>query len=217
MKKILLVAIAMLLLLTGCKKEVKQLEFNLANLSTLLDRSADYVLKASPGVFDDSGTDYMWFKLDDVIEGIDKTLIYYDFVSDKCDFLTLYSYYTNYLEDAEVLIQLAEDEVGEGEYYSLKYYDASSVLQSKEFTSLEDLLKFITDNSLTVNKVDEVMAIHHFNDTYFMSGGYYDDDYDAFYSVVEIGWWDDLVGMTGDKNIVKSLFRQHDMSHQIVK
>jgi hypothetical protein len=217
MKKTLLIAIALIFALTSCKKEIHQLAFSLGNLSTLLDKSTDYVMKASPGTVDEEKSDYIYFLLEDEMEDIDQILLYYDFINDKCDFLSIYSMYLDQLGDAITLLELAEDEAGEAEYYYLAFYDASSVWQELEFDSLNELLTFITNNNLTVAKVDEIIAIHHFNDAYFMSGGYFDDGDGKFISLVEIGWWDDLSKADTDIEIVRSRFRNDGPSHLLVK
>jgi len=214
MRRLVFCTLALVFALTGCKKDIEQLPFTLKNLSTLIEKSSDYITQASPGTVDETDAGYMYFLLNDAIEGISTLHLYYDLEEDLCDFILVYSDVANRLADAQALIELSESELGAGVYYYLGYYDDESVLQEEEFADYDEMQTFIADSSLVVADIDEMMVIYHEGEFYYMSGGYYSESNSYFMSLIEIGFWDALAMVPEDQNsIVKSSEknRRHEM------
>ena len=194
MKKIWLYTCILLIAFSGCKKdkdeEVDQLSMTLKNLTTLLGKTSNYIKAASPGDLDTDETDYMYFKIFDVIPGIDRAYIYYNLDDDECDFIIMFSDYEDTIEHSEIMMSMTEDELGDNnaEWYYIGYYDTSDVFQEQEFMTFDGLWKYVADSSITALDLEEISALYHYNDSYLYSGGYLYEN--ALFSMVEIGWWD---------------------------
>jgi hypothetical protein len=193
MKKFSLFFVILLFSFTGCKKESSQVSFSLTNLTTFLGKTSDYISNASPGEMDREEDDYLYFILEDEIEGIDDVYIYYNLDSySECDFIDIGSNYLNSLDDADTLLNLTEDEFGTAEDYYLSYYDDSSVLQEYGFDTKNELLTCKDTAGVNLNNIDQVFGLYHYNKYYILAGGYYSDTYSCFFSLIEIGYYDDL-------------------------
>jgi|WetSurMetagenome_2_1015567.scaffolds.fasta_scaffold48342_3 hypothetical protein len=214
MKKILFFAAIIILTVTACKDDgPSQITFSLENLTKLVEKSASYIKKASPGDIYITQDTYLYFKLKEVIEGFDVAYLYYNIESKKCNYIIVLPNEVDVLSDAETLMNLADTEMGDASYYYLSYYDANSVNQEEYFDSLTELWAFISSESLDTSTIENVTSLYHYNDYYIMSGGYYytstSDSY--FQPVIEIGLYSDLAGKLDDsgklsKNAMKQLF-----------
>lgn len=174
MKKLLIASLIVLLALPGCKKDkedVKQLDFTLTNMTTLMGKSQGYIKDASPGVYDEdlSETDFIFFNYDE-IGVVGNLVIAYDFVENKCDGIVMLGE-SEELDAAEYLMSLAEDEFGTGALYNLSYYDDALVLQEEDFTSYEDLWLFVDDFLLTASDIESILAAYTHNDQIIVAGG----------------------------------------------
>lgn len=174
MKKLLIATLIVLLAIPGCKKDkedVKQLEFTLTNMTTLMGKSQGYIKDASPGVYDEnlSETDFLFFNYDE-IGVVGNLVIAYDFVDNKCDGIVMLGE-SEELDAADYLMSLAEDEFGTGELYNLSYYDDALVLQEETFTSYEDLWLFVDDFLLTASDIESILAGYVHGDQIIIAGG----------------------------------------------
>ncbi len=194
MKRLLCMALILTFALSGCNKEkdIEQIPFKLKRIATLIEKSSAYIRDASPGTIDEEDDDYLYFLLEDEIEDIDRAYIFYDFLDNKCDYIIIFSNYLDVLENAESLMNLVEDEIGKGLLYYLEYDDTLSVIQEKSFNSCDSLWHFVSNNSISVESVNEVASLHHYDEYYFFSGGVYNPDKNYFMSLIEIGLWDEL-------------------------
>jgi hypothetical protein len=188
MKKLLPVTLIMLFALTGCKKDkedVKQLDFTLTNMTTLIGKSQGYIKQASPGVFEESESDpdYLFFNYDELGAVVGYLIIGYEFVENKCDDIVMLGESED-LEAVDYLMSMAEDEFGAGLLYSLSYYDDGSVLQEEEFTSYEDLWLFVDDFLLTPEDVVTILAGYTHNDKIVVAGGMWVNEF--FWPMVDI-------------------------------
>jgi hypothetical protein len=188
MKKLLPVALIILAALAGCKKDkedVKQLDFTLTNMTTLIKKSQGYIKQASPGVFEENESDpnYLVFNYDELGAVVGYLIIGYEFVGDKCDDIVMLGESED-LDAVDFLMSMAEDEFGAGLLYSLSYYDDGSVLQEEEFTSYDDLWLFVDDFLLTPEDVVTILAGYTFNDKIIIAGGTWLNEF--FWPIVDI-------------------------------
>jgi hypothetical protein len=174
MKKLLLTSLIVLLAFSGCKKDkedIKQIEFTLTNMTTLMGKSQDYIKDASPGVYDESlsETDFLFFNYDE-IGVVGNLVIAYDFVENKCDGIIMLGE-SEELDAADYLMSMAEDEFGTGVLYNLSYYDDAAVLQEETFTTYEDLWLFVDDFLLTASDIESILGGYIHGDQIIIAGG----------------------------------------------
>jgi len=195
MKKLLFYTIILIISILSCEKDkVTQLTFSLKNLTTLIDKSSDHIKKASPGEIYLNEEDYIIFGMQDAIGGIDNVYLYYNLIEDQCNTILIFPEDFDILSDAEGFMNLAETEIGEAEGYYISYYDAELINKEEEFVTLDELWALVTNDGITVDKMDEIMGLYFYNDFYFMAGGFYDGNYEHFQSMIQIGRQEDLSG-----------------------
>lgn len=188
MKKLLLIALAVLLPFTSCKKDKKEsvdkLTFTLENLSTLIGKSADYIKQASPGTFDENASDaeFLFFSYTG-ISALGEVGIGYQISSSKCDDVAALSDEES-LAAVDYLMSMAEDEFGTGAGYILTYYDDLDVLQEEQFDNYDDLWLFIDDYSLVESDIDGIIAVYEVGNLAALVGAVWISDY--FWPMVEI-------------------------------
>lgn len=195
MKKYLIVIILLSISFNACnkKEEYTRLSFSLKNMATLLGETSDYISKVSPGKNTQEEDGYMYYFLENEIDGIDQVYICYALNSiNECSFINLLSNSVNSFEDADTLIDLAESEFGTAEYYYLSYYDDSSALHEQTYYSTGELRTCIDTAGVNVNNIDQVFGLYHYEKYYILAGGYYSYDYGGFFSLIEIGYYDKL-------------------------
>ncbi len=198
-KNTLLYAGIIAVMLSSCHKDeekITQIDLTLKNLLTLLDKSSDYIMQASPGVLDEAGDDYMYFYVEDAIENIDEAYLYYDFSDGRCRYMVIVSNKLNSLVDARFLMDMTENEIGDG-YYYLSYDESDSVTLEDEYESFDALWEYIDTNNVIVENVNEVSAYYLYGDYYFISGGVAYPEEDFFMPMLEIGYYDDLLKNAG--------------------
>jgi hypothetical protein len=193
MKKFSLLLIILLIFSTGCKKEDSRLSFSLKNLTTLLGKTSEYISNASPGEIYKDEDDYLYFFLEDIIDGIDEVYVYYNLDSyEECDYINIVLNSRNSLSDADTLLNLAEDEFSTAEYYYLSYYDDSTVLKEYLYDTKSELQTSKDTAGVSLNNIDQVFGLYHYDKYYILAGGYYSDTYNCFFSLIEIGFYNDL-------------------------
>jgi hypothetical protein len=193
MKKIFLGISILLIILSSCKKEVEvtQIELTLKNLTTLLGKSTDYIKDASPGIFDEAGDDYLAFNIINSLEVIETGFIFYNITDKKCDMIIIGSNDMNNIDEAKDLMNLSENEFGDGSYF-LSYNDSIEVLHDKNFNTYNELWEFVNTNKIVVGDITEISSLHSYNDYYFISGGAYMQEAASFMPIIQIGYIKDL-------------------------
>jgi hypothetical protein len=214
MKKILIAGLAILLILSGCKKDedISQLSFTLKHLASLVGKSSSYIKQASPGELDEEDPEYLYFIADDKIQGVDEAYLYYNLTDSKCDWLQTFSKWLDDLNEIESMMTYAEDELGEAEEYQLSYYDVDLILQDETFATFDELWSFINDNAILIDDIDWAAGIYHYENYYVLAGGAYDDYNSGTMSFIEIGLWADLSKKSTSGG---SMMRKADKLNQI--
>lgn len=170
MNKILVVAFALIIAVSGCKKDSDRISFSVKNLTTLLEKPDGYIEKTSPGTPLMSNEEYITFKLENKIEGIDNAVLYYGLKDATSYYIDVLPDRKNEISDAEKLIALAENEFDRGSYY-MYYYDGSSQLVKKDFFTLSEMSSFISDQALTAENVREVVGLFEYGKYSIFAGG----------------------------------------------
>ncbi len=205
MKNIFLGISILIIIHSSCKKdvEVTQIDLTLKNLTTLLGKSAGYIKDASPGVIAATGEGYLGFDIVNSLEVIETGFIFYNFEDEKCKNILLGSDDMNDINEAKDLMNLSEKDFGDGSYF-LIYTDSAEVSQNETFNTFNELWGFVNNNEILVEDITEVSSIHSYDDYYFISGGMYVNESEAFIPIIETGY-------------LKDLFKKSARSGQFVK
>jgi hypothetical protein len=205
MKKTVFVLVILIIFITECKKdENSQVSFSVKNLLTLMDKSSDNIKDLSPGTINATDDDYMYYYLEDIIDGIDEAFIYYHFDDDKCNYIDIISNYLNNIDNAEALMELAEKEFGTAEQYYLSYYEDSTEIKEVTYNSSDSLWAYIDSTDINISNIDQIYGLYHYSDYYVLAGGYYFESYDSFLSLIEIGMYDKITNSKSDILSTKS-------------
>lgn len=195
MRKIYLFAAVILCLITSCKKDKNnQIAFSVKNMTTLINQSSSYIKDVSPGELDEYNEDseYMFYYLEDEIEGIDEAYIYYQLDYDKCIFIDILSNYLNALDHAKIFMQMADSSLGTAMHYYISYYDAIDTLHEVKYSTFNDIWTLVDTAGIKVNAINEIYGLYHYDKYYILAGGYYSANTGGFMSLIEIGRYADI-------------------------
>jgi hypothetical protein len=167
-----------LMVFAGCNKDdtkdVTQLSFSFANLTSLLGKSGAYIKKASPGSFYryTEYTDYsLYTYIFDEITVLDTSIINYHMVGDKCDDVLMFTQSTE-LAKAQELMLIASEEYGEANGYVLDYISDSTVYEIT-FSTYSELWNYISDHTYTVDDIYQTYSLYSFDNNTTYAGGFW--------------------------------------------
>ena len=170
MKKVLVFTFAILIAGFSCNKEPDRLSFSVKNLTTLMEKSNGCIEKTSPGTPLFSNDEYISFRLENEIEGIDGATLYYGLKDAASYYIDVLPDRKNEISDAEKLIALAENEFNRGSYF-IYYYDGSSLLQKKDFFTLSEMSSYISAESMAAEDIKVIAGVFSYGKYSVFAGG----------------------------------------------
>ena len=168
-----------LIVFSGCNKDdetVSQLSFSFANMTSLLDQSGSKIKQASPGTFYRyiEYVDYsLYTYVFDEITVLGSLAITYHMLDDACDDILMFTESPE-LAKAQELMLIAYNELGEAGVYVLDFIQDSTVYEINFYT-YSSLWAYITDNSLTVEDIDQVYSVYAYDKNTTYAGGFWQD------------------------------------------
>jgi hypothetical protein len=195
MKKLFLFGAIIIFSITACKKDKNtQISFSIKNMTTLINESSDFIKSASPGElkeYNETGK-YMYFYLENGIEGIDEAYLYYQLDYGDCIFIDIMSNYLNKFDDAKKFMAMADSELGTADYYTLSYLIDSATVQEVKRATSDSIWNYADSAGVTAENINEIYGFYHYDKYYVLAGGYYDTTSYGFLSILEIGRYGDL-------------------------
>ena len=168
-----------IIVLAGCnddEEEVAQISFSFPNMIGLLGHSGSYLKQASPGSFYQyvERVDYSYYTyIFDEITVLGSLAITYYLTDDECDDIMMFTE-SDELAKAQELMLIANQELGEASEYVLDFYE-DTTLYEIVFYTYTNLWAYITDNSLTVEDIDNLFAAYYFENNTTYAGGFWQD------------------------------------------
>jgi hypothetical protein len=171
MKKLLPFILFAAVVFVSCSKDdkVKQLPFGLAEISTLINKSEDHVTKASPGELNTSSSNDTAAFYEYAYEGISdfgKFYMDYFFKRGRCLSILMGTSVQN-LDNAYLLVEMAEDDFGTGEEFDLYIGE-----DDYTFDTYAEMQQFITQNSIADADIDEIDAFYLYGKNLIVVGGF---------------------------------------------